>query len=115
MSRCDVALRIFEATGNSFVVGSISVLLSNALRREGLIEQPVRNGGEMAKQSMVYSLIGCGLNMLGISGYAKQLFAPFASSFVCGLRNGRRFGVKNAMSGLLGSFGYEMINKARGY
>ena len=69
----------------------------------------------MAKQSMVYSLIGCGLNALGISGYTKQLFAPFASSFVCGLRNGRRFGVKNAMSGLLGSFGYEMINKARGH
>ena len=35
MSGCDVALRIFEATGNSFVVGSISMLLSNVLRREG--------------------------------------------------------------------------------
>jgi len=80
-----------------------------------VIEQPVRSGGEMAKQSMVYSLISCGLNALGVSGYAKQLFAPFASSFVCGMRNGRRFGIKSGMSGMISSFGYEMINKARGY
>jgi len=34
MGGCDAVLRIFEVTGNSFVVGGISVLVSNVLRKE---------------------------------------------------------------------------------
>lgn len=78
-----------------------------------IVVNPVRNGGESAKHAMVYSALYHGLDRLGIVGWGRSLGSSFVASFVCGVRNGRRFGLRNGIGSVGSTLVHDVLGRVR--
>ncbi|AFM97973.1 hypothetical protein KMI_07g11870 [Encephalitozoon hellem] len=117
MSLRDYALAVFEATGNSFAIGCSMAFASNMLKsgdRHFYSRQPLRSGGELAKHTMVYSLLYYGLSEARAVRWIRLLGPSFVASFICGMRNGRGFGIRSGIDGMVSSFVQEIVGKIKG-
>ncbi|CAD26230.1 hypothetical protein [Encephalitozoon cuniculi GB-M1] len=113
----DYVLAVLETTGNAFVVGCSTAFASGMLRRRDerpYSRQPLRSGGELAKHAMLYSTLYYGLGAARASGWVRLLGSSFIASFICGVRNGRGFGIRSGVGGMASSVAQEIVNKIRG-
>lgn len=78
-----------------------------------IADQPLRNSGEFAKYTLLYSIAYYGLDKLGIATWGKAPASSFVASFICGLRNGKAFAFRNGMGGVGNTFFHDVINKIK--